>query len=67
MLRIVTYVVIGLLLLPMAVVLGTSFTAASFVSFPPRASPCAGTRSRWPSRSSSIHSSTAWASRRSPG
>ncbi|MBI3512739.1 MAG: ABC transporter permease [Proteobacteria bacterium] len=36
MLRIVTYMVIGLLLLPMAVVLGTSFTAASFVSFPPQ-------------------------------
>jgi putative spermidine/putrescine transport system permease protein len=36
MLRGVTYVVVALLLLPMAIVLVTSFTAASYVSFPPQ-------------------------------
>jgi putative spermidine/putrescine transport system permease protein len=35
-LRIITYAVVGLLLLPMAIVLVTSVTAASYVSFPPQ-------------------------------
>lgn len=35
-LRLITYVVVALLLLPMAVILVTSFTAANYVSFPPQ-------------------------------
>src|SRR4051812_11853683 len=35
-LRLITYAIVALLLLPMAIILVTSFTGANFVSFPPQ-------------------------------